>query len=86
MTDDKTPMPLDEEKPEDVPDEEISSTQTEEGASSESTSTSPSEENQVFYHKTISRLKREMLRAQKENETLKEKLKHSETTVGKGFN
>ena len=79
MTDDKTPMPLDEEKPEDVPDEEISSTQTEEGVSSDDTSSPTVEENQVFYHKTISRLKREMLRAQKENATLKEKLKHSET-------
>ncbi|GAO98712.1 hypothetical protein Cva_01378 [Caedimonas varicaedens] len=78
MTDDKTQVPLDEEQPEDIPDEEISSTQTEEGASSEETSSPIVDETQVFYHKTISRLKREMLRAQKENATLKEKLKHSE--------
>ncbi|GAO98097.1 hypothetical protein Cva_00745 [Caedimonas varicaedens] len=79
MTNDKTPVSLDEENPEDVSDEELSSPQTEEETSSESASTSSSEENQVFYHKTIARLKREMLRAQKENATLKEKLKHSET-------
>jgi hypothetical protein len=79
MTDDKTQVPLEEENLEEVPDEELSSTETEEGASSDDTSSPSVEENQVFYHKTISRLKREMLRAQKENATLKEKLKHSET-------
>jgi hypothetical protein len=79
MKDDQNQAPLDEESQDAVLDEEISSTETEDRESSESPSPSPSEENQVFYHKTISRLKRDMLRAQKENADLKEKLKHSET-------
>jgi hypothetical protein len=54
--------------------------------SEESTADAPSgedraqdSEKEAFYHKLISRLKREMLRAQKENTDLKEKLTYSES-------
>lgn len=66
---------------EDIKEEGVETEPSEEGTADAPSGESAVQdsEKEAFYHKLISRLKREMLRAQKENTDLKEKLTYSES-------
>jgi hypothetical protein len=79
MNDDQNQTPLEEDVQESIPDNAPPSGEGSGDSSPETSSQGGGEDSHAFYHKTIARLKRDMLRAQREAMDLKEKLKVSET-------